>query len=381
MKNVPQSDGEAEVGKSTSDHFEDKNTDRSRISGKSGNSAQSSPSVSVFTAVKQNAKGKEGSAAGCCGIFGGQKKDDVFKPALLLIRHSERLDYVNKDYKETEEGKAWPHDAPLTDRGWELARSEAEELASLHAQLKFAVVATSPYRRCLETASVIAKRLQLPMVLDQEVGEVWEKKMGNDPIPWRQPIQLQAMIKDLQVEQVLNPVLEDGGIKLFGKIPKFPESLDKARNRMVVRFENYIRQSEALKQNFIICTHADGIAAAVSMFERGLPDISQMDFCCRVVAQQKIEKAKKDEGKEGDDNAFARQWDVETKGIAATKAEMTDGAKKYWEKQHLEHCTETQEMVVQRKSSRTKTDKMFDEAFRNSLKEVAKDAEERIDQV
>lgn len=305
-------------------------------------------------------------------MFGG-KNPGLFRPALLLIRHSERQDYVDKAYKTSEEGKLWPHDCPLTEAGWNLAHSEAEELAVLHKELKFAVVATSPYRRCLETASVFAKKLGLPMVLDQEVGEVWEKKMGNDPLPWRQPTQLQAMVKELKVENVLNPVLEDGGIKLFGKPPKFPESLSSARNRMVVRFETYIRQSEELKQNFIICTHADGIAAALSMFERGIPDINQLDFCCRVVARQ---KAKLDKGKDGEENVFARRWDVDTKGINATKAEMNEGAKKYWEKSHLENCEEVQEMVAKRKSVRTVTDKSFDDAFRRTISEAAEaDAE------
>lgn len=352
----------------------------SRKSGKSETSIAASTAPSIFAAVQKNKSPKSGGdSSNCCGLFGSKKASQVFRPALLLIRHSERLDYVDKEYKTSEEGKLWPHDAPLTEAGWALARTEAEELAKLHQELNFAVVATSPYRRCVETASVFAKRLGLPMVLDQEVGEVWEKNMGEDPLPWRKPAQLQEMLKELKVEEVLNPILEDGGIKLFGKLPKFPESLDRARNRMVVRFEAYIRQSEALKQNFIVCTHADGIAAAVNMFERGLPDITQMDFCCRVLARQ---NKKGNDGKDSDDNTFAKQWVAEIKGIHASKAEMTEGAQKYWEKMHLENCEEHQERVHERKKSRTQTDKMFDESLAKKLSmvEIADDAEQQENQ-
>merc|ERR1712066_215237 len=97
------------------------------------------------------------------------------------------------------------------------------------------------------------------------------------------------MAQDLQVK-TLNPILEDGSIKIFGKPPQWPESLEDAKNRYIVRIETYIRQSMETKQNMIIVTHADAVAAALVIFERGGADVQNMGFCARIIAKRTIEK-------------------------------------------------------------------------------------------
>lgn len=293
----------------------------------------------------------------CCGFLRRPRSAPEqleFRPTVVLLRHSERLDYVDKNYKETEEGKEFPHDAPLTQPGWKMAEEAADDLAKLHNEgLMFAAVATSPYRRCVETAAVIAKRLNVPIVLDQEIGEVWEKKMGDKP--WRSPSELKKLLNDLMVPKVLNPLLGDGGYKLFGKVPQYPETLEKARNRMVVRFETYIRQSEELEHNFILCTHADGMAAACGMFERGCADVTRMDFCSRIIARRIPQGKDASE----DMNTFAKRWDVELKGIEIEN--KGEGAtEKMNEYIHSMACEENEQMVVSRREKRTSTDKTFD---------------------
>lgn len=302
----------------------------------------------------------------CCGLIRRRERSEPepeFKPTVVLLRHSERLDYVDKKYKETEEGKLFPYDAPLTLQGWKLAEDAAEDLAKLNSEgLYFAAIATSPYRRCVETAVVIAKRLELPIVLDQEIGEVWEKKMGDHP--WRSASKLKQLIDELQVPSVLNPLLVDGGYKLFGKKPQYPESLDKARSRMVVRFETYIRQSEELQQNFIICTHADGIAAACGMFERGCADVTKMDFCSRIIARRRDSK---DEKGAEDKNTFAKYWKTELKGIQLERNQAEGATKKMNEYIHNMACEENEQMVAARREERTSTDKTFDAKLKEFL--------------
>lgn len=326
---------------------------------------------------------KAGEKTACCGMLprslskvGSRRPSLVkFQPTLILVRHSERLDFVDKAYKTSELGQQWPFDAPLTEAGWTLARDVAAEFATLHEEVSFAVVATSPYRRCIETAITISNQLGIPIVLDQEIGEVWEQKMRKDPRPWRSPEELKAMLKG---HKVLNPILPEGGFKLFGREPTFPENLEQARKRMVVRFETYIQQSESLQQNFILCTHADGIAAALDMFERGNADISQMDFCSRIIATRNAEQQTapiKHSATQcssiSDDsvsqNIFAKRWDVESKGINLIKFFAEGPSKKLCEEMHLEACKENQQMVAHRRKSRTKTDKMFDESMTTLL--------------
>merc|ERR1712232_489353 len=116
----------------------------------------------------------------------------------------ERRDQVDPTYKDCEEGRAWPFDTPLTDNGIKLAQKVAVELADLHARSKFAMVVSSPYRRCMQTAAQVTKQLSLPVVLDQEVGEVWEEAMPKERPPHRSPLELQAMAKELGMT-VKNP--------------------------------------------------------------------------------------------------------------------------------------------------------------------------------
>mmetsp|Transcript_106778 Transcript_106778/g.195998 ORF Transcript_106778/g.195998 Transcript_106778/m.195998 type:complete len:357 (+) Transcript_106778:116-1186(+) len=310
----------------------------------------------------------------CCGLF-KRKKKAAFQQTLVLLRHSERQDYVDKTYKESEEGKKWPHDAPLTAVGWALAKEHAEELAELHSTAQFAAVSTSPYRRCMETAAVVAARLKLPLIIDQEMGEIWEKKMGDEKLPWRSSVELRKMAKDLKVKKLANPVQEDGSLKLFGKLPSFPESLDKGRKRYLVRTEHYIHRSSQLKQNFILVCHADAVAACLEMFERGCADISKMEFCARIIAKNLSSIG--DEPASPTDlqasSSYAKKWEVQLKGITVTEFTPSKSMAKYQETMHMESCEDVQKQSVQRNEKRTKTDMMFDDKLKGLLSEMEYD--------
>lgn len=329
----------------------------------------------TFDAVqKSTAPGeavREGGAAGwCCRRratgAAGQKAAAAqgFKQTVVVLRHSERKDYVDPTYKTSEEGLAWPHDAPLTADGIKLAKEVAEELYELHQTAQFATVAVSPYRRCMETAAEVAKRLHLPVVIDQEIGEVRDRSMPEGHIAHRSPQELKEMAKELKLK-IVNPVLEDGTIKLFGKEPVWPETLEDAKNRYVVRMETYIRKSADEKRNMIIVTHADAVAAALVMFERGGADVQNMGFCARVIASRDVQEgAAKPQGH----GVFAEQWAVKCAAVGAEIVKEEGAMSKYYEKLYLEKCEETQEMVAKRKDKRTKTDVLFDSAMKGVAK-------------
>mmetsp|Transcript_88952 Transcript_88952/g.157476 ORF Transcript_88952/g.157476 Transcript_88952/m.157476 type:complete len:258 (-) Transcript_88952:46-819(-) len=175
-----------------------------------------------------NAQGDNETSAkgGCCGFCKRRNQAPTFAQTLVVMRHSERKDQVDPTYKDSVEGKAWPHDTPLTQRGVKWARKVARELRGLHKQVNFIAIASSPYRRCMATAAQIAIEFGLPIVIDQELGEVWDKAMPSDKLPHRSPSQLEELAKELGI-QVLNPPLPEGGYKLFGQPPKsWPESLE-----------------------------------------------------------------------------------------------------------------------------------------------------------
>lgn len=281
----------------------------------------------------------------------------MFEQTIVILRHSERLDHVDPKYKETEEGKKWPFDTPLTANGVKLAREVAVELAKLHEKACFAMVASSPYRRCMETAAEVAKALKLPVIIDQEVGEVWDEAMPQERPPHRSATQLQEMAQTLGM-RVTNPVLPEGGFKLFGKRPQeWPETTAMGHKRCIVRMETYIEQSAATQQNFIIVSHAPMVAAMMDLFQRGMCDVEKLDYCARVIATRSTRKSQV--GLEH--GVYAEQWAVDSKGVqVGINMDAT-------EENHLQFCNEAQQMASKRKSLRTKTDLMFDASLKDLL--------------
>lgn len=333
--------------------------------------------TATLSNLKKQDSDKAQSTGFCCGLF-RKKKPEGFLQTLVLLRHSERRDYVDKTWKETEEGKTWPHDAPLTTAGWALAKEHAEEIAELHQKSKFSAISTSPYRRCMETASVVAERLKLPVIIDQEMGEIWEKKMGDEKLPWRSSLELRKMAKDLKIKKLANPVEEDGSLKLFGKLPTFPESLDQGRKRYLVRTEHYIQRSGQLKQNFVLVCHADAVAAVLEMFERGCADISKMEFCARIIAKRNEAILDEDEDDMARSSSYAKKWEVQVKGIIVAEYTPSKSMAKYQETQHLESCEDVVKQTHSRNEKRTKTDMMFDDKLK-ALLQATQCEEDEVD--
>ena len=82
----------------------------------------------------------------------------------LLIRHAESV--WNEHFGSTRIDIGYP-DPPLTARGVEQARAAAERLRGQGIRR----LITSPYRRTLQTASIIAAELDLPIAIDPVVRE------------------------------------------------------------------------------------------------------------------------------------------------------------------------------------------------------------------
>merc|ERR1719188_2161531 len=129
--------------------------------------------------------------------------------------------------------------------------------------------------------------------------------------------------------RVINPVLEEvGGLKIFGKTPVWPESLAQAKDRYVVRMETYIRKGAEEHQNIILVTHADAVAAALVMFERGGADVQNMGFCARVIATRTVKDTPENSGT--NHGVFAAQWRVETKAVGCEIMKEDGAMGKYY---------------------------------------------------
>jgi len=279
----------------------------------------------------------------------------AFQQTLVIMRHSERRDHVDETYRQSQEGLQWPEDAPLTSTGVLQAREVATEFTELHKQACFMAVATSPYRRCMETASEIAKHLSLPILIDQELGEVRDSFMPSDTISHRSPKQLLAMTKEMGIK-VMNP-RSRGGLEMFGKEPPWPETLEGAKRRFVVRIENYIRQSAEMQRNMILVTHADALAGALVMFEREGVNVKRIDFCGHLIARRTVSLLRQSQG------VYADQWSVECHSVDAELLHV-EALAKYHEQLYLETCEQTAELCDLRGNQRTRRDDLFDRTMK-----------------
>jgi glucosyl-3-phosphoglycerate phosphatase len=84
----------------------------------------------------------------------------------LLIRHAESV--WNEHFSASRIDVGLP-DPPLTARGAEQARRAAERLRG--GEHRLARLITSPYRRTLQTAAILAAELGLPVAVDATVRE------------------------------------------------------------------------------------------------------------------------------------------------------------------------------------------------------------------
>merc|ERR1719460_1538457 len=157
----------------------------------------------------------------------------------------------------------WPLDPPLSDKGLEAAKATAERLNSITegSGVQIHVIISSPYYRCIQTAVEIARGLKhrTRLLIDRSLGEIFGPSvMGtNEPTHTVRPI------------EHTRAYCQSRGVcvhtKLIGKWPTWPEHLRDARKRFAVRFLTYLHRSAVAKRNFMLVTHADGVAATVGL--------------------------------------------------------------------------------------------------------------------
>jgi len=184
-----------------------------------------------------------------------------------VFRHAERSDNGwDGIWAQTLEAQSWPHDPPLSNYGLEDAsRAAAELVGSIEpGYAKFQVVVSSPYFRCVQTAVAMCQAVGpgVVLLLDAELGEIYGPDVMGDEEPARRtrPIEhIRRYCKSCGVILRLSP--EE---KMLGKLPTWPENLGRARARFVGRFLRYLKRSNQSKRSFVLVTHADGVAAALS---------------------------------------------------------------------------------------------------------------------
>eukprot|EP00929_Paragymnodinium_shiwhaense_P065606 TRINITY_DN32867_c0_g1_i2.p1 TRINITY_DN32867_c0_g1~~TRINITY_DN32867_c0_g1_i2.p1 ORF type:complete len:495 (+),score=82.62 TRINITY_DN32867_c0_g1_i2:56-1540(+) len=190
-------------------------------------------------------------------------------PLFAVVRHCERADdvaglYEGGRWTQTEDFLEWPLDPPLSDGGFESARTVGEKcqmLANDHGS-RFHVVVTSPYCRCVQTAVEICATMgnDVRLLIDYSLGEVYGPSVLGQVEPTgllRPASKLAAYLESRGVSRRKVPVV--------GETPRWPESLKAARTRYASRFLKYLNRSVKARKNFLLVTHADGVGAALAV--------------------------------------------------------------------------------------------------------------------
>ncbi len=144
---------------------------------------------------------------------------------VYLVRHGHRLDEINKKWYEKEGLNKY--DPPLSEKGFEQAQKLAQRLQQEPIDMLF----TSPYWRAIQTAHPIAEALDLPLYVENGIGE-W---LGRSMIPHEPNIMPAFQRRDEfpMLEFSHNPRV----------IPHYPETVaecfDRLENTMTQLLDSY----------------------------------------------------------------------------------------------------------------------------------------------
>lgn len=240
---------------------------------------------------------------------------------LIVLRHGERLDCADPaKWFASVDAEKYPFDCPLTAEGHAEAERISKDIANGSGRV--ALVVSSPYIRCIETASHLAAALGSPLALDAEFGEVHgPHTMGPvSETPRHRTIdQLAAYVKP--GVRLIRP---QGG--WFGKWPEWPEGLEEGRLRMLARFETYAKFGRQWGRSLAIVTHGDGVAAVLARLLRcrkwAIPGevVRRVGYCAWLEAVRDIA-----EGPNSKSWTLARTANVDIGVVRATEGVVVNG--------------------------------------------------------
>jgi broad specificity phosphatase PhoE len=185
------------------------------------------------------------------------------------MRHCERADCSFDSQNDLAENQ---NDPPLSVSGAAHAREVAEELAASPCGQRIDVVVTSPYTRCLETASIIAERLDRPLCVDPALQEVLARTLfshsdGSRPTTSRSIDECISFAKKRGVRILTRDALptDEGSSTGATKIPfwearsepVWPESVPQEFRRYKEAFYDYANDG----RSFFLVTHTLAVQA------------------------------------------------------------------------------------------------------------------------
>lgn len=190
--------------------------------------------------------------------------------SVWIVRHGERVDVVNPDWLVTAER---PHDPPLTEFGCAQAAATGEYLLGLGDRVDF--VYTSPFLRCVQTASAIARGLGgVPLRVEPGLCEWLNSdwfEANDNPMDAEMGTSKLKHVADtlgVRIDTSYRPLFDSAGRAVASRASKatagepsyqrevaFPESSDEA----IGRYTTTLAHLRELTPHAVLVTHGYGV--------------------------------------------------------------------------------------------------------------------------
>ncbi len=174
-----------------------------------------------------------------------------------IARHGNRLDFVNPDWFNTAERR---YDPPLSEDGLIQAKQLGERLQNE----KIGHIFASPFLRTIQTASEVAKLLDIPIKLEAGIGE-WHNPHWMSETPEIHPREL--LEKDY-------PYI-DWNYTSY-QVPNYPEMEVTMMKRMADVIEQLVSQ---YSEDILLVGHGASVMGLIEGLTQETP-IFQPSLCC-----------------------------------------------------------------------------------------------------
>lgn len=176
-----------------------------------------------------------------------------------IARHGNRLDFVNPEWFNTAER---PYDPPLSEDGVVQARQLGQRLVGESIAHIFA----SPFLRTVQTASMVADALDLPIKLESGLSE-WLNPAWMKTEPERLP---------LEVLQEHFPRIDPSYTSRA--IARYPETSDQVLERTSETVRRLVAQ---FSQDILLVGHGASVVGTTQGLVGGTPEVNAT-LCCLV---------------------------------------------------------------------------------------------------
>jgi len=199
-----------------------------------------------------------------------EKKEEK-KTSVFIVRHGERIDHIDEKWIQMAKR---PFDPGLSERGMQQAREVGEKLKKDGESIDY--IYCSPFQRTLETATEIAKVLDLRIRIESGIAESirvesvkkWEEKEGRT---WP----LLRLLSEDEIK-VMFPLVDFNHSSVIQTM--FPETEEQLYQRIVKIVNELPKQHEG--QTILLVSHQAPVEYLAFELCAGNAQDKYVSYCC-----------------------------------------------------------------------------------------------------